>query len=219
LTQYTAVDDPKPFEQGHELSPDDTCLRTSAVDALRIATWPAHQRLEKRLDVKKRFTHPDAYRAHLETMWGFCAALEGGLGQHVFGAALPNYDRRRKLALITRDLIALGADADSVGRLPRCNTVPACADPAAAFGCLYVLEGATLGGRTLLPLVQRQLGLTAEHGAAFLASYGENVAPMWGEFRALLDAWCETPERCARATQNAVDTFTSLERWLCADPQ
>lgn len=201
------------------MRPDDKCLEMSAVEALRLASWAAHQRLEKRLDVKKRFTDPDAYRSHLEKMWGFCAALEGGLGQHVFGAALPNYDRRRKLPLITRDLIALGADADSVARLPRCDAVPACREPAAAFGCVYVLEGATLGGRTLLPLVQRQLGFTGEHGATFLASYGENVAPMWSEFRAVLDAWCETPERCARATQSAVDTFKFLERWLCGDPR
>jgi heme oxygenase len=200
------------------IEPDDPCLKVSAVDALRSATWPAHQQLEKRLDVKKRFTDPHAYRSHLEKMWGFCAALESGLGQKVFGAALPDYDQRRKLPLITRDLVALGAEADFIARLPRCIAVPASRETAAAFGCVYVFEGATLGGRTLLPLVQRQLGLTEDHGAAFLASYGENVTPMWNEFRAGLDAWCATPARCARATQSAVDTFKSLESWLCGDP-
>jgi heme oxygenase (biliverdin-IX-beta and delta-forming) len=190
----------------------------SAIAELRLATWPVHQRLEKRLDVKTRFTEPRAYRAHLEKMWGFCAAIERRLEPHVFGAAVPDYEKRRKIPLLTRDLIALGADAEAVERLPSCETIPDCADPAAAFGCIYVLEGATLGGRTLLPLVQSRLGLTAEGGAAFLASYGDEVASMWRGFGAALDAWCDPPERRVRATHAAVATFTSLDEWLCGKP-
>jgi heme oxygenase len=188
----------------------------SAIAELRSATWPSHQRLEKRLDVKTRFTVWGAYRAHLERMWGFCAAIERRFGQQqTFGAALLDYERRRKIPLLTQDLVALGAEAASVRRLPCCETIPECPDPAAAFGCIYVLEGATLGGRTLLPLVQSRLGLTADSGAAFLASYGEDVASMWRGFGSALDAWCDAPERRSRAAQAAVATFTSLERWLC----
>src|SRR5271165_819045 len=154
----------------------------SAIAELRSATWPCHQRLEKRLDVKARFTAADAYRAHLERMWGFCAAIEQRLGRHTFGAALGDYEKRRKVPLLTQDLMALGADGGAVMRLACCESIPECPDPAAAFGCVYVLEGATLGGRTLLPLVQSRLGLTAERGAAFLASYGEDVATMWHDF-------------------------------------
>jgi heme oxygenase len=187
----------------------------SAIAELRSATWSSHQRLEKRLDVKARFTDPAAYRGHLEKMWGFCAAIERRLGRHVFGAALADYEERRKVPLLTRDLIALGAHSEAVERLPHCETIPDCSDAAAAFGCVYVLEGATLGGRTLLPLVQSRLGLTAEVGAAFLASYGAEVGAMWRGFGAALDAWCERPERRAGAARSAVATFTSLEEWLC----
>jgi heme oxygenase len=188
---------------------------TSATAELRAATWESHRRLERRLGIKDRFTEADAYRSHLERMWGFCAALESGLGAAVFGSALADYEKRRKLPLLTRDLITLGADADSVTRLPRCESLPACSDATTAFGCLYVMEGATLGGRTLLPLVQGRLGLSAGHGAAFLASYGDDVASMWDGFRAALDAWCEAPERRSRARRTAVGTFEALEEWLC----
>jgi heme oxygenase len=67
----------------------------------------------------------------------------------------------------------------------------------------------------LLPLVQKRLGLDAANGAAFLASYGDNVVPMWRAFGAALDAWCAAPERRARAAAAAVATFDSLEQWLC----
>jgi len=185
----------------------------SAIAELRSATWSSHQRLEKRLDVKSRFTDPISYRVHLEKMWGFCAAIERQLGDHVFGEALADYEKRRKIPLLTRDLIALGLDSQALGRLPLCETVPDCVDAAAAFGCVYVMEGATLGGRTLLPLVQGRLGLTS--GTAFLASYGAEVGVMWRAFGVALDAWCDGPERRFRAAEAAVATFTSLDSWLC----
>ena len=93
--------------------------------------------------------------------------------------------------------------------------VGACRDTAGGFGCLYVLEGATLGGRTLLPRVQQTLGLAPTHGAEFLASYGERVTLMRRAFGAALDAWCADRERSARARIAAVATFDCLADWLC----
>jgi heme oxygenase len=190
----------------------------SAMAGLRSATWPCHQRLEKRLDVKARFSSLCAYRGHLEKMWGFCAGLERGIAPGAFGGALEDYESRRKLPLLTRDLIAIGVEPESIESLPVCSSLPARSDPAAAFGCAYVLEGATLGGRTLLPLVESRLALKAEHGAAFLASYGDRVVPMWQRFAAALEAWCSAPERRSSATHAAVATFDALERWLCGPP-
>lgn len=83
---------------------------------------------------------------------------------------------------MTQDLVALGSLAETLRSLARCTSVPVCHDPATAFGCAYVLEGATLGGRTLLPVVQNHLGFTSQHGAMFLASYGEGVTRMWQHF-------------------------------------
>ena len=198
--------------------PSSPSLRGSAMATLRETTWPAHQRLERRLDVKARFSDICAYRTHLEAMWGFCAALEQRLGPEQFGAALSDCASRRKLPLLTRDLVALGAAPDAVERLAQCAGLPDCTDTSAAFGSAYVLEGATLGGRTLLPLVHARLGLSAAHGASFLASYGELTSARWRSFGAALDAWCSTATRSALAAAAALATFESLERWLCGGP-
>jgi heme oxygenase len=95
--------------------------------------------------------------------------------------------------------------------------LPECADTNAAFGCLYVLEGATLGGRSLLPLVRSRLGVDAARGAAFLASYGEEIPIMWRRFGAALDAWCDSTARRARVAEAAAATFARLGDWLCGD--
>jgi len=62
--------------------------------------------------------------------------------------------------MLTRELFETAGGFD--------EALPACEDTASAFGCAYVLEGATLGGRTLLPLVEARLGLTAASGAEVL---------------------------------------------------
>ena len=202
----------------HAVAPPTSTAPSSAIATLRRATWPSHQRLEKRLDVKARFSNRHAYRDHLEKMWGFCAALERQVAPKLFTEVLPDYPSRRKLPFLTADLLALGKDLDSIDTLAHCVGLPACPDTASTFGCVYILEGATLGGRTLLPLVESRLGITAQSGASFLASYGENVTPMWRAFGVALDAWCVDRERTASAARAAVDTFDALEIWLCGAP-
>jgi heme oxygenase len=182
--------------------------------ALRSATRQAHQRLEQRLDIKSRFSTLPAYRAHLEGTWGFYAALEGCLSRESFGGGLPDYEMRRKLPLLTQDLLALGASEPQILALERCPALPACQDPGSAFGCLYVIEGATLGGQTLAPMVQKKLGMT-DRGVRFLSSYGEEVMPMWRTFLSSLEACCALPETQASSERAAVETFAVLERWLC----
>jgi heme oxygenase len=91
------------------------------------------------------------------------------------------------------------------------------ADEVAALGGFYVLEGATLGGQHLLPIVQRKLGLSASHGASYLASYGPDVKEMWRRFSAIVDARCETVQDRQHASATARATFLALETWLCGD--
>jgi heme oxygenase len=187
----------------------------SAILGLRAATWPAHQRLERRIDFKSRLASVASYRSHIERMWGFYAALEPRLAALIRPEHLADYALRLKLPLLERDLRSLGLPDVQLEQLPRCPLVPQCEDAATAFGCAYVLEGATLGGRSLMPTVESRLGLNASHGAAFLASYGAAVGDMWRSFGAALDRCCAGAQQQARAATGAIDTFVALENWLC----
>jgi len=183
---------------------------------LRKATERAHQRLERRVDVKNRFASPLAYKEYLGLMFGFCAGIEVQLNGAFFGDALSDYESRRKLPLLTSDLAQLGVATDELHLVPICPGLPTVNDVATAFGCLYVVEGATLGGRTLLPLVESRLGYTASSGAGYLASYGSQTSERWQQFTVAIDQWCRPPERFARAARAAVETFAALEDWLSA---
>jgi heme oxygenase len=178
--------------------------------ALKQATWPEHQRLEKHLAIKDRFGNLDGYRTHLARLAAFYAAAEETWASWLT-PVLTDFDARRKAALLAQDLSALG------GKPATGAAVPQVSDTAAALGCFYVLEGATLGGQYLLPLVQRKLGLSADHGASYLASYGADVSAMWQRFGAAVEAHCQTPQATASAVAAAQTTFIALQDWLCAE--
>ena len=58
-----------------------------------------------------------------------------------------------------------------------------------------VVDGDGVPEVALLPVVERYLGLSADHGAAFLASYRDDVDAMWQRFAATIESWCSTAQR------------------------
>ena len=44
-----------------------------------------------------------------------------------------------------------------------------------AFGCLYIMEGASLGGQVIGQHVRQTLGATPETGGRFYAAYGDRT--------------------------------------------
>jgi heme oxygenase len=148
-------------------------------------------------------------------MWGFCAVLEEQVAPLLSPQVLVDFPLRHKRPLLERDLKFLGMPPQAIQHLPRCGSLSGCSDAASAFGCFYVLEGATLGGRTLAPVVEDRLGFTDRRGASFLASYGEDTPGMWQSFILALEVSCDNPAAQQRAADAASATFLALEEWLC----
>jgi heme oxygenase (biliverdin-IX-beta and delta-forming) len=189
-----------------------------ALEELRSATSHCHRRLERRLDIARRFADRTAYRDYLEGMFGYHCPFEQSLSRHPVRRFLPDYAERRKADLLAADLMAMGATPDSIGALRHCAKIPLGQDEASALGSLYVLEGATLGGQVLLQMVEQRLQLNSHTGAGYLSSYGANVPAMWQRFCCAVEAWCTDSTRRAMAASAAVATFESLEEWLCGEP-
>src|SRR5579871_3901102 len=141
-------------------------MASEALNRLRSATAMCHRRLEKRLGIAERFASLAAYRSYLEVVFGFYDAFETSLQNHPVQNVLTDHAARRKTPLLIRDLKVLGATSASIAAIERCSQIPRCPTEAAALGSLYVLEGATLGGRVLFPMVERRLSLTPERGAS-----------------------------------------------------
>lgn len=190
----------------------EASTRPAILNLLRDRTRAAHDRAEEALPLLDPSLEAAHYRAILAGFWGFHAALEPRLAAIAeLGEMGLNPAGRRKLPRLEHDLRTLGADP---ARLPLADAVPEVGDAAAALGCMYVLEGATLGGR----VISRHLaarGIGPDTGGAFFAGYGDETGEMWKSFSAAIGAYTEAhPESVARIVEAADETFTLLERWL-----
>ena len=193
----------------------NTASPAPVLERLRSETRPHHDAIEGTLDLTSESLGRDAYRRTLERFYGFYRPLEAGLW--AAGGWLErglDITERSKTPLLEADLRALGA-GDPAG-LPVCTDLPPHATVAAAFGCLYVLEGATLGGQVISRSVQKAVGITPDTGGRCFHGYGDRTGPMWQAFRAALVAFAVTLSDQNEIVSAAKDTFSKLHRWTTA---
>ena len=168
---------------------------------LRDATQAAHARVD---DCMARGCNDHAdYRVYLCGMHAFVASVLPAVDAQAqaFGWSLPGW-----LDLLERDL----AHVDGT-TLPPETATPA-SDRAHALGCLYVIEGSSLGARVLLRQVRR-LGHDAQSGARFLHAHADGESgSRWPRFLALLESAGSDPAMTAPACDAAVETFGLAER-------
>lgn len=183
---------------------------------LRERTKHLHEQVERTVDLPARLCSPERYASLLARFYGFYDPLERRLadvgGYDAVGLDLA---ARRKAHLLRDDLAALGFGQADIDAAPRCPDLPAVADLGEALGCLYVLEGATLGGQIVRREAEKTIGVTPDRGCSFFASYGERVGAMWKEFCQALEGYAAaTPGANARIAAAAVGTFDALDRWV-----
>jgi heme oxygenase (biliverdin-IX-beta and delta-forming) len=183
------------------------------LDALRRATRSAHDRLEARLPLLWPAASTVAYRRILEALFGFHAPLEARLTEVSKTFAPLAWEPRRKVLLLRTDLLALGATPAGIDALPRCEALPPVASAAEALGCLYVVEGATLGGRVIARRL-RSVGVSPASGGRFFHGYGAATGRMWTQFVEHLEGSSGTRAQRERTVATAVDLFGALEGWL-----
>lgn len=183
--------------------------------ALRGATGAQHARLEARLAILRPAIDPGWYRRLLAVFHGYYCPLEAAFGRiDGWGTVGLDMRARRKSPLLRADLVALGMTTRAIARLPRCRELPVVRSLPALLGCLYLTEGATLGGQIILPHVRAVLGVAPGAGASFFHGYGAATNTQWSAFT---DALAALPVDAAgerAVVEAAVATFATLERWL-----
>jgi heme oxygenase len=155
------------------------------------------------------------YRLILTLFYGYFHPLEKRLDALAsIPRLLPDYETRRKSSLLLSDLQALNATQAAEVSLPLCPDLPEVADEAQAFGCLYVMEGSTLGGKFIAQKLQNNLGLTASSGAAFFHGYGQETGMRWKTFQQALQSFAEQSGQQEAIIHSANQTFDKLGRWM-----
>ena len=190
-------------------------IKTMIMAQLREQTRAYHAQLESHSDLLQRMNALSDYRQMLERFYGIYAPLESQLTE-VFQQCPTAFDfeKRRKSALLAADLRMLGVPEERLHCLPRISYLPAVSTLPQAYGCLYVLEGATLGGQILSRRLNQALGLDASNGAAFLNSYGNQIGRMWREFGDAVTAYAALHDEDDQIVSGACATFAAFTDWL-----
>ena len=196
--------------QGAALSTVKAPAPASILNRLRLETRGGHDAVERVLNLMATDLTRRAYGQRLAQFYGFYGPLEAALQLRCTPHLTALLPRLNKTALLSQDIERLGV---SLEHLPLCSNLPQIETDAEVLGCLYVMEGATLGGRLITQHVQATLGITPQGGGSFFEGYGEGTGKMWQAMRQLLvNCSIDTPTENAIVT-NATATFASLRNW------
>jgi heme oxygenase len=181
---------------------------------LQLATSACHTALENQLPLMRSDLSREEYRQFVGRFFGFYAPLEAQLMASNHWQLLGfDYAARQKAPRLVQDLVALGGNAAELAATPRCTNLPALTSLEQLLGCLYVIEGATLGGRIITRQLQTQLGLSPESGGAFFDGYGAQTGPHWKAFCTMLTNHADE-SRHGEIVAGANRTFETLTHWL-----
>ena len=195
----------------------------SIIEDLRAATQTIHLRLHGHpafQPVLQDAPDVDGYTNLLTQLYGFHAPAEAW----VFDAAaihLPELDdlqQRRKMPFLEADLSVLGRPVHPESPAQQLAW-PITATRPSVLGCLYVIEGATLGGRDLARAIGPALhahGLPGTTGRQFLLAYEPRQGAMWRQYCQVLTAAAAKMTQSERQElcQSAIRSFELMEGWL-----
>ena len=191
---------------------------------LRNATNDVHLRLHRLPPFAALVTGEltvSGYAALLGRMYGFHAPLERSL-EAVFAAAngAPPYHitpvARANAFLLRTDLLDLGVSEAEADALPQCETLPSLATMEQRAGCLYVIEGARLGGAAMANALDYLLGSERRACRQFLSGQLDPDPMPWPHFCRWLEAMAEHADQSA-IIASARHTFEAMEQWLSQD--
>jgi len=180
---------------------------------LKEATREQHEQMEKTVDIMNRMLSLEDYKRLLEKFYRFYSAIEPKIAAVDLGRFGLDFDKRRKASLLENDLKNVNGKTEIV----KWTDLPAVDSPAQAFGCLYVLEGATLGGQVIMRHLKEHLELTPENGGSFFNSYGSEVGPMWKAFGETTTKFAEQNEDDEMIINAVKGTFDSFRRCMAEE--
>jgi heme oxygenase (biliverdin-IX-beta and delta-forming) len=202
--------DPDPACQDQAPSARQAPASTSILTRLRLETRGEHDAVEGVLNLMGTSLTRDVYRQRLAQFYGFYDPLEAALQtDSVLGFATLT-PRLNKTIRLRQDLQHFGVTADD---LPLCSDLPPLRTQAEVLGCMYVLEGATLGGRMISAHIQATLGITPTTGGSFFEGYGGGTAQMWQGMRQMLVEGAPDLHSENAIVTNAIATFAALRGW------
>jgi heme oxygenase len=178
---------------------------------LRRETADLHRAVEAAVGLPDSVRSRDDYVRLLQRLHAFHTAVEDRLAEAAWadrwgevGVDLPQH---RRAHLLARDLVALQEGPSSAS--PHGVEI---ADFPGALGCLYVVEGSSLGGRVIGPAIRSAIG---DVPIGFFDSTDRDHPSPWRSLKAALARFGEAGDAGA-VVRGARDTFHAFERQVAA---
>lgn len=182
---------------------------------LRGETATAHQNIEEAVNIENNTKNLSSYIRILELFYGFYKPIEDILySSKLIEESFLQMPRRRKTQWLINDLEHLGFSTSQITKLSLCKVLPTLQTQHQLMGCLYVLEGSTLGGQIISGHLHRNLGITSTNGGQFFNSYGTKVGLMWRQFMAVLSRYATASCYEAEIIAAANETFSCFQGWI-----
>jgi heme oxygenase len=187
-------------------------INVSIHDQLRRATSDQHHRLDRGLAylLSERLS-TDRYVDFLAGLFGFYVPFEDMLADREAAFQPLGLRLIRRAALLKRDLSVFDRAPDQI---PRCTEMPALTSVGYVAGAVYVVEGASLGGRVIARTLMQRFGIGRANGGAFLTADGAQTAVRWKRVLTWLAERSGTPDVHNQIVGGACLTFAALIRWL-----
>ena len=182
---------------------------------LKAATASQHKNIERLLPFFDERLSLEVYTSTLSAFLGFYGPIELRLssitGWQTIGIDLAH---RQRAHLLQADLQALQMGGSIIALLPECQELPKIDNLFDALGCMYVLEGSTLGGQLIARELERRFGVTRQSGAAFFHGYGPDTGPMWMVFCSAIRICVDDHGRQQATVTAAQNTFACFAKWI-----
>lgn len=155
--------------------------------------------------------NPENYSRILSAFYAAYRELEEALRKTGFVGELLLH--RSKVHWIQEDLhFTVNLFGGKLTKFPTVNSFPAPISKGYALGVLYVMEGATLGGKYISHQLGKYDWISVEQNLNFFRSYGDRRAEMWKEFTNIVEIYAEDhPVESQDVLDGAEATFRYMD--------
>lgn len=152
---------------------------------------------------------PEEYKQLIKVHYLVHRALEERLAEANVQQHFPeiDFENRRKLPLIERDLAELEFDEQKIDQLKPAGKLPDMEEPYGLLGAMYVMEGATLGGMVIMKALKKNDQLSGIDHFHYFGCYGGDTGKQWKSFLEVLKEEGNKPEAQQPVIKAASQTY------------
>lgn len=120
------------------------------------------------------------------------------------------FDERKKMPLLQKDVEELAIGEEALA-LPAAGQLPRAEEPYGALGCMYVMEGATLGGNVIVKSLRKNEHLSGIKNFHYFGCYGGDTGRRWKIFLEVLKEKGKEAEAQQQIVEAAKATYGFFE--------